>query len=191
MRIGIITAMALCGALAAGCGEADADDAGIVAQAEADDDSSAAALDYVVTSETYRKWMAAEQRLAAIGVPELSARIPLAATDDERREAVEAMLEEEPRVREAIEGSDLSVEDYVATTIALDQATAPALAGGRAAYRGLPAANVEVVTRNGDEIRRTRRDSRVRTARRVERREERREERRPRRGRDSDGDSGA
>ena len=86
-------------------------------------------FDHTVTSDDYRKWLAAEEALSRVSGFELADEIPLAtATEDDVERAADALEENEP-VRRAIESSGLSVEEYVATTVALEQAYAAAAPG--------------------------------------------------------------
>lgn len=113
-------------------------------------------IDYTVTSEDYRRWMAAEGALMSVGADDLSERIPLEAATDEDIDRVAAVLEEQERIRTAIESSGLSVEDYVRTTVALEQALAASRPESRIEFRELPAENIILADRYGEEVERVR-----------------------------------
>lgn len=119
---------------------------------------TAAALDYTVTSDDYRRWLAAESALTAVGARALSDRIPLEAVTGEDIERITESLEDDPQIRAAIEGAGLSVSRYVNTTVALEQALAAASPDSRVQFRRLPAENIIVADRYGADI------ARVRTA---------------------------
>jgi hypothetical protein len=105
------------------------------------------ALDYEVTSDRYRRWLVAQRALDTLDGVALPSPMRLRGAGDEEMERVEAALEAEPRARAAIEGSGLSVEDYVRTSIALEQAMA-GLPGDRTAtiaFRDVPPANTQLI----------------------------------------------
>jgi hypothetical protein len=80
------------------------------------------ALNYEVTPERYRRWVAAQRALDAI--PGISAPPPLdpfRVTDAEVDRAV-GYLESDERARAALARAGVSARDYVLTSIALDQA---------------------------------------------------------------------
>lgn len=84
------------------------------------DTTTLAALDYPVTSDTYRRWLAANDNLDRLGYePQLRIDPRRATEDDVARVAAE--LEQHPEGRVAIETANLSVRDYVATSVALAQ----------------------------------------------------------------------
>lgn len=155
---------------AVGCREEPraTDRSGLLADAGGDvavADEVPAGLDYTVTSEDYRRWMFAEGALASVGIDDLSTRIPLQAATDADVERVAAVLEQDARVRTAIESSGLGVEDYVRTTIALEQAMAAATPGTDVRFRDVPAENIIIADRNRAEVERTRKRSPVRISR--------------------------
>lgn len=157
---------------AAGCGRsAPADESGLLTTSGGDVDTPLIleGIDYTVTSEDYRRWMAAEGALMSIGAEDLSERIPLEAATDEDIDRVADLLEENERIRTAIESSGLSVKDYVRTTIALEQALAASRPESRIEFRQLPAENIILADRYGEEVERVRTSSPLRI---VERRAE-------------------
>ena len=92
-------------------------------------------IPYEITSERYRQWEAARRTLRAQGAG-LSLRLdPLRVTEADIRRAVQS-LERNGRARRAIEGTGLSVRDYVLTTLALEQQMA--VATGRWGARERP-----------------------------------------------------
>lgn len=120
------------------------------------------AFDHTVTSDDYRKWLAAEEALARVSGFELADEIPLAtATEDDVERAADALEENEP-VRRAIESSGLSVEEYVATTVALEQAYAAA-APGTLRPDAPPSANMLLVGEHRADIERVRAASPLRS----------------------------
>ena len=150
-------------AATAGCGADTAADAeaSLLTTDAGDVDApvlTATGLDYTVTSDDYRRWLAAESALTAVGARELSERIPLEAVTGEDIERITESLEDDARIRAAIEGAGLSVSRYVNTTVALEQALAAASPDSRVQFRQLPAENIIVADRYGADI------ARVRTA---------------------------
>lgn len=106
----------------AACGDRDRD---LVASAGGGPDSlrlSAPAFEHDVTSEDYRRWLVAEEALARVSGFRLADEIALESATDADVDRVADALEENEPVRRAIESSGLSVEDYVKTTVALEQA---------------------------------------------------------------------
>jgi hypothetical protein len=97
------------------------------------------ALNYEVTQDRYRRWVAAQGALDAIqGLPEPPTLDPSRVTAADVSRAVQ-YLESDARARAALARAGLSARDYVLTTLALDQALvasasgrAGASAGGRA-----------------------------------------------------------
>jgi hypothetical protein len=87
-----------------------------------------AALDYEVTPERYRRWVAAQQALDATpNLPAPPKLDPMRFGEPEIRRAVE-YLERDPRARAALARAGISARDYVLTTVALDQALVAAAA---------------------------------------------------------------
>ena len=106
----------------AACGDRDRD---LVASADAGQDSlslTAPAFEHDVTSEDYRRWLVAEEALARVSGFRLADGIALESATDADVDRVADALEKNEPVRLAIESSGLSVEDYVKTTVALEQA---------------------------------------------------------------------
>jgi hypothetical protein len=92
-------------------------------------------LPYEITSERYRAWEQARRALRAQRIG-LTMRVdPLRISESDIERAV-TYFERNGRARRAIEGSGLSVRDYVLTTIALEQQMA--VATGRWAARDRP-----------------------------------------------------
>jgi hypothetical protein len=100
-------------------------------------------LPYEITSERYRQWETARRALRAARIS-LSMRLdPLRVTEADIQRAV-SFFERNGRARRAIEGTGMSVRDYVLTTLALEQQMA--VASGRWAARDRPRApSVSVV----------------------------------------------
>lgn len=94
------------------------------ANSESDGDvqreSTYEAIDYTLTSDNYKKWMAAQQALDSAGVRPAE-RIDVRNVSDEDIDRVTRSLESRPEAKSAIEGAGLSVRDFVLTTIALAQ----------------------------------------------------------------------
>ena len=112
-------AVALVVALAAACG--DADDPYNLTDGEVVSDTTAyAGIDYDLTSDNYRKWLAANTALDSAGVQPSARLDPRRATDDDIDRVVDA-LSGDQRARAAIESADISVRDYVLTSVALAQ----------------------------------------------------------------------
>ena len=84
-------------------------------------------VDYELTSETYKKWLVAQENLkrdagdADLGLP--AQRVLLTNPSSGSIDSVVDELESVEQTREAIESADLSVRDYVLATLALYQAT--------------------------------------------------------------------
>jgi hypothetical protein len=149
------------------------------------------ALNYEVTPDRYRRWVAAQRALDAIqGLATAPALDASHVTDADVDRAVR-YLESDPRARAALSRAGISARDYVLTTVALDQAlvasaragtattpggsagqvegrtTAGAAGSGspartRTQYRNLPPRNTELVERNRDDIARVRSGMRFR-----------------------------
>ena len=83
-------------------------------------DSTYRVLDYDVTSERYRQWVAAHRALDGVEIGE-PVSVDLRNLRDEDIERVTQSLETHAAARTAIEGVGMRVEDFVLTTIALAQ----------------------------------------------------------------------
>lgn len=116
-RLALI-ALAL-GVFAVACGD-DADRTELTGGDVAQDTVSYQGLDYDLTSENYRRWLAANDALDSARIEPAVRLDPRAATDDDIDAAVKA-LEADERATAAIRGADISVRDYVLTSVALAQ----------------------------------------------------------------------
>lgn len=83
-------------------------------------DSSYEAIDYRLTSESYKKWLVAQQALDSAGVRPME-RINVRDVADEDIARVTQSLENQAAAKAAIESAGLTVRDFVLTTIALAQ----------------------------------------------------------------------
>lgn len=83
-------------------------------------DSTYEAIDYTLTSDNYKKWMAAQQALDSAGIRP-GERIDVRSVSDDDIRRVTQSLESQPAAKTAIESAGLSVQDFVLTTIALAQ----------------------------------------------------------------------
>jgi hypothetical protein len=94
-------------------------------------------LAYEITSERYRQWETARRALRAQKIG-LSMRLdPLRVTEADVQRAVD-FFERNGKARRTIEGTGMSVRDYVLTTLALEQQMA--VASGRWGTRERPRA---------------------------------------------------
>jgi hypothetical protein len=122
-------------------------------------------VDYQLTSELYRKWLAAQENLNRdVGGSDRvlsTSRISVTQPTPERIDALVGGLERNQRTRRAIESAGLSVRDYVLTTIALYQALQPP---SRTTVAQLNPRNLEFVSHNRDEILRIRNASQFQIA---------------------------
>jgi hypothetical protein len=122
-------------------------------------------VDYRLTSELYRKWLAAQENLNRdVGGSDRvlsTSRISVTQPTPERIDALVGGLERNERTRRAIESAGLSVRDYVLTTIALYQALQPPR---RTTVAQLNPDNVQFVSHNRDEILRIRNASQFQIA---------------------------
>lgn len=78
------------------------------------------ALDYTLTSDNYNKWLRAQHALDSAAV-EAPARLDIRHVSENDLERVTEALERQPQARAAIESADMSVKDFVLTTVALAQ----------------------------------------------------------------------
>jgi hypothetical protein len=83
-------------------------------------DSTYRGIDYTVSSETYRKWLAADSALDRVNVDN-PVRVDIRRVTDDDVDRVVKSLEAQPQAVVAIESADLDVRDFVLTTIALAQ----------------------------------------------------------------------
>lgn len=102
--------------LAAKCGDADTPN---LSSGEVSD-STYQAIDYKITSDNYNRWVKAQSALDSVGFPDV-ARVRVRNATEADIERVVKSLEDEPKTRSAIESADISVRDFVLTTIALAQ----------------------------------------------------------------------
>lgn len=77
-------------------------------------------LDYDVTSERYRQWIAAHRALDGVEIGE-PVDIDLRKLTEEDVDRVQRSLEDHAAARKSIESAGLSVREFVLTTIALAQ----------------------------------------------------------------------
>lgn len=77
-------------------------------------------LDYEVTSERYRSWIAAHRALEGVEIGE-PVSVDLRNLSEKDIERVEQTLESHAAARTSIESAGMSVRDFVLTTIALAQ----------------------------------------------------------------------
>ncbi len=148
-----IAALAI-GAALAGCGR---DEAIPLTLARADADGDFVPVDYELTSETYKKWLVAQQNLARdagdadLGFP--AQRVLLTNPSAGSIDSVVDELESVERTRHAITSAGLSVRDYVLATLALYQATdRPDTLGLEPGGVPIRVTNVELASRYADEI---------------------------------------
>ena len=125
---------------------------------------TAQGLDHTVTSESYRRWVAAERALGSIGVDDLAERIPTEGVTEGDVARIVAAISANARVREAIESAGIGVEEYVMTTLALEQALTTTNPDARVRYRRVPEENIILTDRYRTDIERTRAASPLRIA---------------------------
>lgn len=125
--------------------------------ASADEDGQFVPVDYELTSDTYKKWLVAQQNLARdagdadLGLP--AQRVLLTNPSAGSIDSVVDELESVEQTRKAIEAADLSVRDYVLATLALYQATdRPDTLGVEPGGVPIRVTNVDLASRNADEI---------------------------------------
>lgn len=146
-------------ALAAACGD-DADRTELTGGDVVQDTVSYQGLDYDLTSENYRRWLAANDALDSARIEPAVRLDPRAATDDDIDAAVKA-LEADERATTAIRGADISVRDYVLTSVALAQSWDAIDRPNRVS--GIPVENVSFLRTQdtGDQAIRTRPTARI------------------------------
>lgn len=107
-------------------------------------------VDEQITSEKYSKWAQAQQNLdrTATDADIISAKDRLGIRRATRGavDSAVARLEQNERTRAAIESAGLSVRDYVVTSLALSQAFVASNPTRRTPVRGIPPANVDLIT---------------------------------------------
>lgn len=147
-----------------GCGR----DEGIpLALAGNEADGEFVPVDYELTSDTYKKWLVAQENLARdagdadLGMP--AQRVLLTNPSAGSIDSVVDELESVEQTKRAIEAADLSVRDFVLATLALYQATdrpdTLALEPGGVPIR---VSNVELARTNAEQITAVRASSPVR-----------------------------
>lgn len=104
------------------------------------DSSEFRAVDYSITSDNYKRWLAAQAALDSVDIDAELRLDPRRATADDVDRVVRD-LRQHPTAREAIERSGLSVRDYVLTSIALAQSW-DAVNTPDQRFPGVPAENV-------------------------------------------------
>ena len=124
-------------------------------------------VDYELTSDTYKKWLVAQENLrrdagdADLGLP--AQRVLLTNPSAESIDGVVTELERSAQTRDAIRSAGLSVRNYVLATLALYQATDhPDTLGLEPGGVPIRATNVDFARRHADEIRVIRESSPVR-----------------------------
>lgn len=87
-------------------------------------------LTYVITSERYRKWDAAQRGLSRRVAARFGEILNPGSPSERSINRAVAYLESEPSARAAIEGAGMSVRDFVVMTVALEQQMQLAAARG-------------------------------------------------------------
>lgn len=156
-----LTALGLVGlTMAAKCGDGKAGDATVTRLSDGqvrtgDSAFEFSGLSHTIDRDDYVKWLAAQQALD--GIPDLTVptRVSLRNfTESDIKLAADA-LEANPRAKLAIRSADLSVEDYVRTSVAFEQAMASLAVVSPTRFRDLPRENIDLVNREGAAFRRT------------------------------------
>lgn len=147
------------GLMLGGCRD-DADLSELTGGDVVNDTTSYEAIDYDLTSDNYRRWLAANDALDSARIEPAVRLDPRAATDDDIDAAVKA-LEADERATTAIRGADISVRDYVLTSVALAQSWDAIDRPNRVS--GIPMENVSFLRTQdtGGQATRTRRTSRI------------------------------
>lgn len=144
LRIGAITIGAIV-ALGARCGDdPDADQGSLL-----DESSPYPAIDYTLTSENYRRWLATQDAMDSLGV-DLPVQIDFRAATDEHLDEVVDAIKEDTLARPIIERAEWDVRDYVLTTVALAQSW-DAASGSPSRVEGLPGENALFIRQNIDD----------------------------------------
>lgn len=84
------------------------------------DTASYRGIDYNLTSDNYTRWLAANAALDSARIEPVVTLDPRSATDADIDSAIDA-LEDDERASSTIRGADISVRDYVLTSVALAQ----------------------------------------------------------------------
>jgi hypothetical protein len=126
----------------------------------AQDTVSYRGLDYDLTSDNYRRWLAANDALDSARIEPDVRLNPRTATGDDIDAAVQA-LEADERASTAIRGADISVRDYVLTSVALAQSWDAIDRPTR--VTGIPVANVNFLRTQdtGNQVTRSRPTARI------------------------------
>lgn len=125
-------------------------------------DSDVRAVDYKLASDRFRDWSRAQRSLDALPAGGETNILRVRSASNDTVDQMVRRLEADAAARRAIEPSGLSVREYVLTSLALAQAMAASENGARARLIGVPSENLDVYSRNRDDYRRFRRDSRLR-----------------------------
>ncbi|HUR91604.1 MAG TPA: hypothetical protein VMY38_02910 [Gemmatimonadaceae bacterium] len=132
-----------------------------------DGDGEFVPVDYELTSDTYRKWVVAQESLARdagdadLGLP--AQRVVLTNPTAGSIDSVVDQLESTEQTRDAIRSAGLSVKDYVLATLALYQATdRPDTLGLTPGGVPIRTGNVELARTNAEQISAARASSPVR-----------------------------
>ena len=119
-RLPVLTPIILASVLmAARCGD-DPDESALVGGDVVQDSVSYAALDYEISSDRYNQWLRAQAALDSVGV-DASERIDVRNVSDGDVDRVVRSLDTQANAKAAIESADMSVRDFVLTTVALAQ----------------------------------------------------------------------
>lgn len=119
-RLSVLTPLVLAAVLmAARCGD-DPDESALIGGDVVQDSVSYEALDYEISSDRYNKWLRAQAALDSVGV-DATERIDVRDVRDDDVDRVVRSLDTQANAKAAIESADLSVRDFVLTTVALAQ----------------------------------------------------------------------
>lgn len=107
---------------------------------------------YPLTSDNYRRWLVAQAALDSLPAPADVPRIDVNAASDEQIDRTIDFLSRQDGERRAIEGSGLSVKDFVLTSVALGRMVRASARGGDALAdaRGFAGIDPEAVRRAQD-----------------------------------------
>lgn len=119
-RLSLLTPLILASVLmAARCGD-DPDESALVGGEVVPDSVSYEALDYEISSDRYNKWLRAQAALDSVGV-DATERVDVRNVSDSDVDRVVRSLDTQANAKAAIESADMSVRDFVLTTVALAQ----------------------------------------------------------------------